>query len=246
MPLPALITSHIRLGSRPAFTPMAIASELAAMPVAERKLLASFMLCASPGLSPHDEHLAEHLERGPHLLDLLGRARHHDGERALLGAGDAAADRAVDLHDAAFFQDLGRPDRGARAGGGEVDVAPHAIAANEPVVAGRNLQPDVERGQAGHHGLDPVGDVGRRFRRGRADLGELGHRLGPGVEHRELMAGLDQTPTHWAAHVAQADEPDFHPDPPEFAPARVPDADAAVIRAARRQPFGSLAGPLPR
>ena len=52
MPLPALITSHIRLGSRPALTPIAIASELAAMPVAERKLLASFMLCAMPGLSP--------------------------------------------------------------------------------------------------------------------------------------------------------------------------------------------------
>ena len=51
-PEPALITSIITAGSRPAFTPIATASEVAAMAVAERKLFASFMVCAMPGLWP--------------------------------------------------------------------------------------------------------------------------------------------------------------------------------------------------
>ncbi len=46
------MTSIITFGSRPALTPMATASEVAAMAVAERKLLASFMVCAMPGLWP--------------------------------------------------------------------------------------------------------------------------------------------------------------------------------------------------
>ena len=46
------MTSIITCASSPAFTPMATASDVAAIAVAERKLLASFMVCAMPGLSP--------------------------------------------------------------------------------------------------------------------------------------------------------------------------------------------------
>ena len=52
MPLPALITSIMMLGSRPAFTPMPTASEVMAMAAADKRLLANFMVCAIPGLSP--------------------------------------------------------------------------------------------------------------------------------------------------------------------------------------------------
>src|SRR5262245_31348157 len=51
-PVPALITSSMTRGSSPAFTPITIASAVAAIAVAERKLLASFMVCPSPGCSP--------------------------------------------------------------------------------------------------------------------------------------------------------------------------------------------------
>jgi hypothetical protein len=50
-PLPALITSSITRGSRPAFTPITIASEVIASAVADKRLLASFMLTET-GLSP--------------------------------------------------------------------------------------------------------------------------------------------------------------------------------------------------
>ena len=50
-PLPALITSSMMRGSSPALTPMTIASEVAAMAVADRRLLQSFMVCPAPGFS---------------------------------------------------------------------------------------------------------------------------------------------------------------------------------------------------
>jgi hypothetical protein len=50
-PLPALITSSMMRGSSPALTPITIASEVAAIAVAERKLLHSFIVCPAPGCS---------------------------------------------------------------------------------------------------------------------------------------------------------------------------------------------------
>jgi hypothetical protein len=52
MPEPALMTSIITLGSSPDFTPITTASEVATMAVADKKLLASFMVCPAPGFSP--------------------------------------------------------------------------------------------------------------------------------------------------------------------------------------------------
>jgi hypothetical protein len=51
-PLEALMMSSSTLGSSPALTPIAIASEVATSAVAARRLLASFALWASPGFSP--------------------------------------------------------------------------------------------------------------------------------------------------------------------------------------------------
>src|SRR5262245_13151323 len=51
-PVPALITSSMMRGSSPALTPITIASEVAVMAAAERKLLHSFMVCPAPGRSP--------------------------------------------------------------------------------------------------------------------------------------------------------------------------------------------------
>ena len=52
MPDPALITSIMTLGSRPDLTPITTASEVATIAVADKRLLASFMVCAEPGFSP--------------------------------------------------------------------------------------------------------------------------------------------------------------------------------------------------
>src|SRR5262245_47276659 len=50
-PVPELITSSMMRGSSPALTPMTIASDVAVMAAAERKLLQSFMVCPAPGRS---------------------------------------------------------------------------------------------------------------------------------------------------------------------------------------------------
>src|SRR5215470_2716709 len=50
-PVPALITSSMTRGSSPALTPITIASEVAATAVADRKLLASFIVWPAPGCS---------------------------------------------------------------------------------------------------------------------------------------------------------------------------------------------------
>ena len=52
MPDPALITSIMTLGSSPDLTPITTASEVATTAVADKKLLASFMVWAEPGFSP--------------------------------------------------------------------------------------------------------------------------------------------------------------------------------------------------
>src|SRR5262245_5011434 len=51
-PVPELMTSSMVCGSRPAFTPMTIASEVAVMAAADRKLLHSFIVWPAPGRSP--------------------------------------------------------------------------------------------------------------------------------------------------------------------------------------------------
>ena len=55
------MTSIMIAGSKPAFTPIATASEVAAIAVADRKLLASFMVCAMPGFSPMTKTLPKTL-----------------------------------------------------------------------------------------------------------------------------------------------------------------------------------------
>ena len=51
-PLPALITSIITCGSSPALTPSTTASEVAAVAVADSRLLMSFIICPMPGSAP--------------------------------------------------------------------------------------------------------------------------------------------------------------------------------------------------
>ena len=46
------MTSIMTAGSSPDLTPITTASDVAAIAVADRKLLASFMVCAEPGFSP--------------------------------------------------------------------------------------------------------------------------------------------------------------------------------------------------
>ena len=101
-PEPALMTSIMTAGSSPALTPITTASDVATIAVADRKLLASFMVCAEPGFSPMKNTLPMTSSAGFAHLEIGARPGDHHRQRALLGAADAAAHGAVDLHDVRF------------------------------------------------------------------------------------------------------------------------------------------------
>ena len=208
------MTSIITAGSSPALTPIATASAVAAIAVAERKLLASFMVCAMPGFSPMT-NTVPNTASASLTASIVGlRAGHHHGQRALGGAADAAGHRAVDLHDVLLRERGGDLGRDARAGGGQVDQALDALAVDDAAFAERDLLRHLQRRQARHHGLDPVGDVWRRRGELGAERDQRRDRVVAGVVDDELVAGLDEPPRHRRAHVAQPDETDVHDDVP--------------------------------
>ena len=125
-PLEALMMSISTLASRPALTPIAMTSEVATSAVAARRLFASLAVWARPGFSPVWKSLPNTFRIGSTSWQVWLGARHHDGERAGLGAGDAAAHRGIDPADLAFGE-LGRHLGGhARPGGRQVDHGAHA------------------------------------------------------------------------------------------------------------------------
>jgi len=69
------------------------------------------------GFLADEEHLADHVERGFCNFAIGARAGDHDGQRSLLGAADAAADGAVDLHDILCSQQAVNLRRHLRADG---------------------------------------------------------------------------------------------------------------------------------
>ena len=71
---------------------------------------------------------------------------------------------------------------------------------------------DVPRhGQRRHDDVGALGDLGDRLGGGAAEIGAGLHRGRVQVEHRHLVVGaLDDVAAHGTAHVADADESDFH------------------------------------
>ena len=201
MPDPALITSIMTLGSRPDLTPITTASEVATTAVADSRLFASFMVCAEPGFSPMKNTLPITSSAGLHRLEIRFGTRHHDRERALLGAADAAAHGTVELHDVAFRQQVVNAHRHVRPDGGEIDEALDALAFDHAARAGRDLERSLQRRQARQHGLGAVGDVLWRGCGLRAERDQFVDRLLALVEHDELMLRLDQAAGHGKAHL---------------------------------------------
>ena len=97
-----------------------------------------------------------------------------------------------------------------RAGGGEIDEALDALAVNDAALAERDLLRDLQRRQARHHRLDPVGDVGGDEASLRPERDQRRHRVVAGVVDDELVPGLDQPPRHRLPHIAQSDKANVH------------------------------------
>jgi len=149
------------------------------------------------------------LDRG----DLRARPRRHQRQRPLGCPGHSAAHRAVDLHDPFFLEQLEDTLGHDRAGGREIDEAPYTLAFDDAALAGCNLEHDLGRGQARHHGFRRVGDLADGARRFRAHRGEPVDGLAPGVEHDEAVTRLEEPARHMEAHLAQPNKADIHRNP---------------------------------
>ena len=80
------MTSSMMRGSSPALTPITIASDVAAIAVADRYIVGELHGLADAGLLADHKHLADHFQRRLDRVDVGARPGHHHGERALLGA----------------------------------------------------------------------------------------------------------------------------------------------------------------
>src|SRR5262249_13923871 len=161
-------------------------------------------------LLANNEDSAEDREHVLHDLDFLPRTRDHHRQRALAGTADAAAHRTVDLQDIFLCQRRSDFCRNTRTRGRQIDETLDALAVDDASLAGRDFLGNLQRRQAGHYGLDPVGDTGR----GCGELRAQGNQGRYGVVARvvddELVPRLDQAPSHRLSHVPQSDEADVH------------------------------------
>src|SRR6516165_7205688 len=197
-------------GSRPAFTPMTIDSEVAAIAAADSTLLQSFMVWPAPGRFADVEEFADHLERGLDRLDIRARTGRHHRDRAFFGAAHAAGDRGVDLHDIAGGERLEDALRHHRARRGKIDEALHAFTFDHAVGPGCYFENDIGRRQTRHDCFDHVGDFLRRARYDSAARGKITDRFLARVVNHDLMPGLDQPSRHVRAHIAETDKADIH------------------------------------
>src|SRR4029077_16181856 len=95
---------------------------------------------------------------------------------------------AVDLHDVFFPERLEDALGHDCAGGRQIDEAAHARAFDYAVSSGCDLEHDLRRRQARHHGFDRVGHLAGGAGRLRSHRDEALERLPPGVQYEEAVA----------------------------------------------------------
>ncbi|MGY4290351.1 hypothetical protein ACVWXO_009617 [Bradyrhizobium sp. LM2.7] len=114
------------------------------------------------GLVAGVEQLAEILQdRLDRLVGLL-RAGHHDGERAVDRALDAAAHGRIDQRHSLRLEPFGDELRSAGTRGRQIDHDCRAVTAADAVLSERDCLDDVWCRQADEHDIGARGDVGRR------------------------------------------------------------------------------------
>ena len=169
----------------------------------------------------HVDHVgAERLQHRQRIVEHLLVAAHHDGDGRGFGARRAAAHRRIEHGDA--LGGHGGADLLHHRGrvGAEVDIGLALADIGQDAVIAQGHGLDVlGHGQRGHHHVGALGHLGDRLGRGGAEIGAGLHRGGVQIEHRDLVVALlDDVAAHGTAHVADADESNFHCFLPLIAP----------------------------
>src|SRR5687768_3068101 len=141
---------------------------------------------------------------------MLGLAAGHDGERALLGAGDATRHRSVDEPDSLLLQSRCEVARRRRRDAGEIDYEfSRRSSLCDTLLAEKHFFRRMLVGDAQHHDLSGA-------RHGRRSVGlscsffdHRGELVAAAVPDADLVAGSEQTQRHRPAHQPDADEPEL-------------------------------------
>ena len=232
-------------GSSPAFTPITIASDVIAIAVAERRLLASFITWPMPGALADMEDAAEGREHRLEALEERPRTGRHHRERALRARRRrrrSPARRAWRCPCAASASATAAATRGA--GGGEIDEGLDALRR-------RRRRPRRSRPRARCRASAGSRTRSRRCRPARAPSGPARrHGATSGAIAASLTSKMvrrwpriDETARHRAAHAAHADKAEMlrHACLPAFATRLM-----RGTRALTRRPVASIMSPKSR
>ena len=189
-------------------TPSATASAVAAIAVAERKLLASFISWPRPGRPPT-------WNTRPNTSS-SGRTRSSSGAGPATMTASVPGDAPrTPPETGASRVAMPRPASAAATSAAtacpvveKIDVDPDRAAVDQAVRPERDRAHHLRRRQADEHDLGPIRDLGRRAGRLDAFSGQRVHRLRAQVVHDQPVPGREQPPAHRPAHLAQPDEAD--------------------------------------
>ena len=161
-------------------------------------------------------------EQGQQWIDArkgFAGARHHDGERCLLSAGDAARNRRINELDALLPQDARGRLGGSNTYGGGLDHGPGAAAFCANDLSGHGFG-DTPVGERQNHSIGAsrhLAVAGRNACARRRAIG-VGH-----IGDDERVPGVGQMAHHAVTNAAEADPADC------FTHARIPLVGAATI-----------------
>ncbi len=204
--MPELITSIISRGSRPAFTPITIASAVDRERRRGQQIVGELHHLALARTVADREQLAEDLEQGLDTVHRIGGSRRHDRERSLRSAGDAPGDRRIDHRDARARQRFRNDSDRARTRRRKIDENLRAPSRDNALASDSFALHVARLGEAEEHDVGGVGDLTRRIRSPRPAPHQRRHRLLANVVDRETVTGIHQARGHPAAHPPHADK----------------------------------------
>ncbi len=207
----ALTTSIIVRASSPAFTPIAIASQLVRKAVMDNMLFTSLHTWAMPGISPTTKMFAAiSSSMGARGAERALRTSHDRRQLSRFRALRPAADRRVQKTDSGVCELPGNVGYRRASERRHLDIGAHPCAAHDTLVAERGVEARLFSGQACEHQIGGIGDLSGAFRGHATRLAEPVPRLLRNVEPVNRATLPKQPARHRTTHVAETYHSDIH------------------------------------
>ena len=141
------------------------------------------------------------------LLERIGVAAHHDGQRGRFGTGGTAAHGRAEDSDVAVFQTVGDAVCRPRRRRGQIDQYRSRFERVLKFIDDRVH--GVWTGKRQKHGVSVLRNLFRTVGTDRAGRDEVGHRAVVEIVDGDLVAGVEEMLYHWVTHVTETDESQY-------------------------------------